>query len=258
MGQFNAKFKANRQHASAVPLGLLRDRLSGLQWGSNRQWTWLGSCNGSSLPTHEGSTYFQPLSQARLGKVENSCAGTSSTGSAQPFRGFDEDASPEDEWRELKDALADAPQGHIGKTRRHRRDWVTGETIALAEQARLARVQSAPSRRGLRRQTTRALRRDRNAYWEAIAEETKRVAAACGDTRKLYQMQKSVNRSQAGVGEVLLERDGSVVLGQVRKLCSTPEHRILTTAYLRGGNLHLWSWPAHSGGGVHCHPTAMQ
>ncbi len=61
---------------------------------------------------------------------------------------LDEDASPEDEWRELKDAVADASQAHLGKTRRCRRDWVTGETIALVEQARLARIQSAPKSPG--------------------------------------------------------------------------------------------------------------
>ncbi len=83
---------------------------------------------------------------------------------------LDEDASPGDEWRELKDAVADASQAHLGKTRRRRRDWVTGEMIALAEQARLARIQSAPNHRELRMQTTRALRWDRNAYWKAIAE----------------------------------------------------------------------------------------
>ncbi len=109
-----------------------------------------------------------------------------------------------DERRELKDAVADASQAHLGKTRRRRRDWVTGETIALAEQAYLARIQSAPNHRELRRQTTRALRRDRNAYWKTIAEETEGTAA-CGNKRKLYQMLKSVSRRPAGVGEVLLE-----------------------------------------------------
>ncbi len=49
---------------------------------------------------------------------------------------LDEDASPEDEWRELKDAVADASQAHLGKTCRRRRDWVTGETIALAENSK--------------------------------------------------------------------------------------------------------------------------
>ncbi len=115
---------------------------------------------------------------------------------------LDEDASPEDEWRELKDAVADASQAHLGNTRRRRRDWVTGKTIALAEQARLARIQSVPNHRDLRRQTMRALRWDRNANWKAITEETER-AAACGDTRKLYRMLKSVTRRPAGVGEVL-------------------------------------------------------
>ncbi len=45
-----------------------------------------------------------------------------------------EDASPEDEWRGLKEAVADASQALLGKTRRRRRDWVTGETIALASE----------------------------------------------------------------------------------------------------------------------------
>ncbi len=35
---------------------------------------------------------------------------------------LDEDASPEDEWRKLKDAVADASQAHLGKTTRRRRD----------------------------------------------------------------------------------------------------------------------------------------
>ncbi len=107
--------------------------------------------------------------------------------------------------------------------RRFRRDCITGKTIALAEHARLERIQSAPNHRDLRRQTTRALRRGCNAYWKAIAEEMKR-AAACGDTRKLYQMQKSVSHRTAGVGEVLLERDGSVIPNQSKKLCRWEEH----------------------------------
>ncbi len=69
--------------------------------------------------------------------------------------------------------------------------------------------------------------RDRNAYWKAIVEETER-AAACGDTRKLYQMLKSVSRRPAGVGEVLLERDGSVIPDQARKLCRWEEHFSVT------------------------------
>ncbi len=105
----------------------------------------------------------------------------------------------------------------------HRRRWATGEITALAEQVRLARIQSAPNYWGLRGQTTRARRRDRNTYWKAIAKKTER-AAACGDTRKLYQMLKSVSRRPAVVGELLLERDGSVIPYQARKLCRWEAH----------------------------------
>ncbi len=82
----------------------------------------------------------------------------------------------------------------------------------MAEQVRLARIQRA-LKEDLRRQTTRALRRDRNAYWKAIAQETER-AVACGDTKKLYHMLKSVSRRPAEIGEVLLERDGSGISNQ--------------------------------------------
>ncbi len=57
---------------------------------------------------------------------------------------LDEDAFPEDEWRVHKDAVADASQAYLEKTHRRCWDWVTGETIVLAEQAHLARIQSAP------------------------------------------------------------------------------------------------------------------
>ncbi len=90
---------------------------------------------------------------------------------------LDENASAEDEWRELKNAS----QPHLGKTRRRRRDVVTGETTALVEQERLARIQSTPNCRDLK---TRELRRDRNAYWKATAEESD-MAASSGDRRKL-------------------------------------------------------------------------
>ncbi len=48
---------------------------------------------------------------------------------------LDEDATLEDEWRDLKDAVAGAFKAHLGRTDRRRRDWVTGETISLAERA---------------------------------------------------------------------------------------------------------------------------
>ncbi len=58
-------------------------------------------------------------------------------------------------------------QAHLGRACRRRQDGVIGETIALAEHARLSRFQCTPNHRDLMRQTTRALQRGRNAYWKA-------------------------------------------------------------------------------------------
>ncbi len=49
-------------------------------------------------------------------------------------------------------------------------------------------------------------------------------AVACGDTMKLNQMLKSVSSRPAGVGEELLERDGSVIPDQARKLFRIEKH----------------------------------
>ncbi len=45
------------------------------------------------------------------------------------------------------------------------------------------------------------------AFWKVIAEETE-IAVANGDTWKLYQMQKNVNRRPIEGSEALLDQDG--------------------------------------------------
>ncbi len=61
--------------------------------------------------------------------------------------GFVADASPEDEWRLLKNAVAESCQTHSGRTRLRRRNWVIGETIA-----RLTSYQCPPNYRDVRGQ----------------------------------------------------------------------------------------------------------
>ncbi len=65
------------------------------------------------------------------------------------------------------------------------RNWITGETIALAGQAGPARLQHAPNHRDLRRESTRALRRDQNVYLNTIAEEIERAAEGVKTRKKL-------------------------------------------------------------------------
>ncbi len=129
----------------------------------------------------------QLASQARHDKAENRGAGTSSTGSTEPLCGH---AARR---RRL-------PGGRMARAQRRGRRRFPGTSWKNAPSPSglghwrndcvgraTARIKSAPNHRDLRRQTTRALRRNSNACWKAIAEETER-AAACGDTRKLYQV----------------------------------------------------------------------
>ncbi|CAE1235515.1 unnamed protein product [Acanthosepion pharaonis] len=106
---------------------------------------------------------------------------------------------PEIEWQPLKSATVEAAHAHLGVTRHPYRDWITGESFRLVKKARVARLTGAANFRDLRRRATRSIRADRNAHWCAFAEETER-AAACGDSRKLYQMVRRASRGSLGEG----------------------------------------------------------
>lgn len=130
---------------------------------------------------------------------------------------------PEQEWRELKSTIAAAARSHLSSTKRQNRDWITENTLALAERSRLARVTGAANFHELRRLTTRAIQADRNAYWCDFAEETER-AAAVGDTCKLYQLEKKASRKSTGVSETICAENGSVITSREERLQRWREH----------------------------------
>ncbi len=92
-----------------------------------------------------------------------------------------------DLWTALKEAAREAALTDLGRTRSRRKDWMTGQTRTLADQARQARISKAPNYRQIRRQATEAIRRELNSRGESLATATER-AAANGDARKLFQL----------------------------------------------------------------------
>ena len=131
--------------------------------------------------------------------------------------------SVELEWDGFKSALSVSANHHLGHSRRKRRDWISAPTIALVEETRQARVSKSNDYRKLRRRTTQAVKRDRNEYWRSVAEETER-AAACGDTRKLYQMLKRVSRKISSVSDTLLSCSGDPIEDFSERLARWHDH----------------------------------
>ncbi|MDY6930075.1 MAG: reverse transcriptase family protein [Pseudomonadota bacterium] len=80
----------------------------------------------------------------------------------------------------------------------------------MAERSQAARIQKSTEYPILRRQVTTAIRRDRNLYWQTIADEAER-AAACGDIRKLYQLINKTRKPKHQVSETLLDNTGAVI-----------------------------------------------
>ncbi|CAE1287132.1 unnamed protein product [Acanthosepion pharaonis] len=132
-------------------------------------------------------------------------------------------ASLQIEWKALKSVTVEAAHAHLGVTRRLYRDWITVESLRLVEEVRVARLTETANFRDLRRRATHSIRAERNAHWRAFAEETMR-AAACGDSRKLYQMVRRASRRTTGVSETLRSRDGAITAGLGEQLNLWKEH----------------------------------
>ena len=69
------------------------------------------------------------------------------------------DPQPETEWQALKSATVKAIHTHLGVTRHQYRDWITGESLQLAERARVAQLTGASNFHGhLQRLTYESLK----------------------------------------------------------------------------------------------------
>ncbi len=114
------------------------------------------------------------------------------------------DPDPETEWAALKAAARESALKHLGHTRRRRKDWLTGPTLMLADQAKQARISKAPNYREVRRQASQAIRRDLNARWETFATATEQ-AAANGDSRKPFKLVKEASCQKPPICESPLD-----------------------------------------------------
>ena len=131
--------------------------------------------------------------------------------------------SLDSEWKALKEGVSTIANTHLGYSKRRRQCWISDSTIALTERCQRARIQKAVDYPTIRRETTRALRRDRNDYWKSIAEQSEH-AAATGDSRKLFRLINQVSKPFNPVSDVIFDQGGSLVTDVDGKLERWKDH----------------------------------
>ena len=121
-----------------------------------------------------------------------------------------EESSIDQTWQSVKSCVQETAVSVLGNKKRPTKDWISAETIQLADNAKQAKAANDPTFRELRRATGRSARNDRNAYWSEIATAMEN-AAAVGDSRKLYQLLKSTSKGTSVISEAIYDEHGTLI-----------------------------------------------
>ena len=127
------------------------------------------------------------------------------------------------DWEYFRTSVSQAAKTHLGYARRRQKDWVSSQTVELANQMQQLRAQSSENYRELRRLTTRSLRKDKNEHWKGIAVNIE-SAARHHDSRKLYQILHSVSKKVTAPPDVLLSRNGTSITDNQSRCDRWTEH----------------------------------
>ena len=112
----------------------------------------------------------------------------------------------------LQSAMWTASSDTCGLAPRTAKHWISSGSLQLLDACRLIPADSKYN--GARVSHTRELRaslwKDREAWWSEHASEME-VAAATGNTRKLFQLIRATGTKKSGVGKIIYESDGTPV-----------------------------------------------
>lgn len=129
----------------------------------------------------------------------------------------------EEEWKNMKESIVSAADRHIKRLSRPRRKWISPSTIDLASRSQNARVSGSQQYENLRRQVRNAIRKDKNAYWSALADEAEQ-AAANGDTRKLYKLVNASRGKGTPISEEIRDSTSNVITNLSERIERWEEH----------------------------------
>ena len=99
------------------------------------------------------------------------------------------------------------------------KEWISSHSAALIDARKkiCSDHRYDEQRKSLKRRLTKSLRKDREQWWIAKAQEMEK-AAAIGNSRVLFQLIRNTGPRKPKVSEVICEKDGTLIHSQHRRL----------------------------------------
>ncbi len=132
---------------------------------------------------------------------------------------------PETCWVNIVSAVSAAAENTLGFAKKKSKPWITTESynaIQSCTEARDRGAQHAEFQR-LRKEKHASLKRDKNAFLEARADEMNE-ADRVGDTRKLHRLRKEMSGRRSTMGAVVKAKNGEAIANERAKVDRWGEH----------------------------------
>ncbi|CAM0512289.1 unnamed protein product [Fasciola hepatica] len=134
--------------------------------------------------------------------------------------GSTENSNVDEHWSHIKQAMHVAAGFACGPgSVVHQRHWISQESLSIMEQKRQLsnRKEMNKMRRKLQRQVTRSLKKDRENWWVNVAEEME-VAAASGNSQRLFKLIRDTSGRRTQVSEAICNRNGEPIHNKQQRL----------------------------------------
>jgi len=131
----------------------------------------------------------------------------------------------DEHWSHIHQTLETASFNSCGLSHRATNHWISGKSVQLLDARRMIPADNthADRRTAIKRQLKESLQKDREIWWSERATEME-VAAASGNSRKLFHLIRTTGTKRIGVSETIREVDGSPIYNLERRLERWVEH----------------------------------
>ena len=132
--------------------------------------------------------------------------------------------SLDEEWLTIRNTIHEAAEATIGYRKRLSKKWMSTRTIQLAEHKQQISDRKSELFKRLRRECHQSAKNDKNQYWEKIAEDME-AAASRSDTRKMYQLLKSIrSKSHKPTSTSVEDENGKLLSNNTEIINRWKEH----------------------------------
>ena len=130
----------------------------------------------------------------------------------------------DEEWLTIRNKIPEAAEATIGYRKRLSKKWMSTRTIKLAEHKQQISARKSELFKRLRRECHQLAKNDKNQYWEKIAKDIE-AAASRSDTRKMYQLLKSIrSKSHKPTSTSVEDENGKLLLNNTKIINRWKEH----------------------------------